>query len=104
MRRSIRGYAMPELRGEDTMSTTHETLSKPLTRRVVLRNAGLSLIWLSVGLQAACAPAPSAAPTLAPTAPAAKPTSPPAAQPTTPPAAAAKPTTAAAPAAATTTG
>jgi oligopeptide transport system substrate-binding protein len=55
---------------------SHPALSQPLTRRVVLRNAGLSLIWLSVGLQAACGPGSTTAPTAAPAAP--KPTEAPA--------------------------
>jgi ABC-type transport system substrate-binding protein len=75
---------------------TQTILSQPVTRRVILQNAGLSLIWLSVGLQAACGPAPTATPTSAPPAPAAPPTSPTAAKPTTAPAPAAAPTVAAA--------
>jgi len=72
-------------------------MSHTLSRRRVLRSLALSPILVSVGLQAACAPARTAAPTTAP----AKPTAAPAAASTTAPAAAS--TAAAKPAAAPTT-
>src|SRR6266545_4131228 len=64
-------------------------MSHTLSRRRVLRSLALSPILVSVGLQAACAPAPTAAPTTAP----AKPTAAPAAAPTTAPATTAAATT-----------
>jgi ABC-type transport system substrate-binding protein len=75
--------------------------STPVSRRLVVRGLVLSPFLVSIGLQAACAPAPAPSPTTVPPKPAAAPTTAPAAAPTTAPAAATTaPKPAAAPAAA----
>src|SRR6266540_1831751 len=70
-------------------------MSHTISRRRVLRSLALSPLLFSIGLQAACGPAPAPAPTAAPAKPAAAPTTPAAAAPTSAPAAAAQPTAAA---------